>query len=121
MFGRRIGVSVKRAVNREIMLQLKSPQQRDCRGITDDTFDAKAAEKFLDTAIRGLVVARRCVFKDHDFSKSILHVWCPTKRVASQVRGAFEALDIEDMDLDVKGYLILHLTVCNNKLVFTGL
>lgn len=120
MYGRRIGVSVKRAVNTEIMLQLKRPDVPDTRNITDVTFTKESAIKFLDSAIRGLVVARRCVFEDHDFTKSILHVWCPTVRVSKLIREAFEDLDVEDMDLEVKGYLILHLTLCQDKNVYLG-
>ena len=95
----------------------------DCpntRQITDGTFTSDCATKFLDSAIRGLVVARRCVYDDHDFTKSILHVWCPTTRISDLIRKAFEDLDVEDMDLDVKGYLILHLTVCYDKDLYLG-
>ena len=120
MYNRRIGVSVKRAVNREIMLQLKNPDQKSTYEITDATFDRAEAKRFLNGAIKGLIVARRCIFQDHDFSKSILHVWCPSKRIAIMIREAFGALDIVDMDSEVKGYLILHLTICYDKHIYIG-
>ena len=120
IYGQRIGISVKRAVNREIMLQLKELKRKDARNLTDATFTRTEADRFLDSAIRGLIVARRCVFQDHDFSKSILHIWCPSKRIACLIKEAFEAFDVEDMDSEVKGYLILHLTVCYDKYLYIG-
>ena len=56
IYGQRIGISVKRAVNREIMLQLKELKRKDARNLTDATFTRKEADRFLDSAIRGLIV-----------------------------------------------------------------
>lgn len=113
----RVGVSVKRAVNKEIMLQLKTNNNppKSSKQVTDQSFEPT---HFLDSAIRGLVVARNCVSPDHNFDRSILHVWCPTQRIATILRKAFKELN--HTDLDVQGYLIIHLTVCYDPMLYLG-
>jgi len=118
IFGNRIGVSVKRAVNRDIMFQLKSGI-KSSRTIDCSSFDRAAADKFLTSAIKGLIVARQSVLEHYDFSKSVLHIWCPTKRVARVIHKAFKKINRRSLK-ELEGYLILHLTVCYDPSVYIG-
>lgn len=92
----RVGVSVARA------MAYPSP----------DRFTPAMASKLLYKKLYGLIVARNAVTKHQSFYRSILHIWCQDVRIADLMRDAFANLDDNDYGLDVKGIVILQLSVC---------
>ena len=102
---RRVGVSVTRAMS------YPSP----------DRFTHEDALALLHKKIYGLIVSRNSVTDRHSFFKSVLHVWCQSHRIAWILREAYSSLDIADYGLDVKGSLILILTVCESPGVYRNI
>jgi hypothetical protein len=96
--GLRIGVSVARAMG------YPNP----------DNFNEESASRLLYKKLYGLIIARNAVIKSQSFYKSILHIWCQNQRIAQLLQEAFSKLDNNDYGLDVKGVLILQLTVCED-------
>ena len=94
---KRIGVSVTRA------MCYSNPEH----------FTVQDGKDLLYKKIFGLIVARNATCKKHRFYKSILHVWCQTERIANILADIYASFDIADLDLKVKGLLVLHLTVCD--------
>lgn len=100
--GSRVGVSVARAMGYP----------------TIDDFTEDNAEKLLQRKLYGLIVARNAVIKDQSFYKSILHIWCQDMRIAQLLRQAYSNLDDNDYGLDVKGIVLLQLTVCSDDQLY---
>lgn len=100
----RIGVSVTRAMGFP----------------TAELFDAEAALQLLRKKLYGLIVARNAVDKKHRFFKSILHIFCQTSHIAELLREAYAGLDVNDFGLDIKGAVILRLTVCPDVRIYTN-
>ena len=98
----RVGVSVARAMG------FPSP----------DKFTPAMASRLLYKKLYGLIVARNGVVKDQSFFKSILHIWCQDARVAQLLDDAFSNLDANDYGLDVKGIVLLQLTVCDDPQLY---
>lgn len=98
----RVGVSVARAMGYP----------------TSDKFTPHMASKLLYKKLYGLIVARNAVVKSQSFFKSILHIWCQDTHVADLLRDAFSNLDDNDYGLDVKGILLLQLTVCDDPQLY---
>lgn len=98
----RIGVSVTRAMGFP----------------TPDHFDAESALHLLRKKLYGLIVARNAVDKKHRFFKSILHIFCQTPHIAALLREAYAGLDVNDFGLNIKGAVILRLTVCVDPRVY---
>lgn len=84
-----------------------------------DGFTEEQAIDLLNKKLYGLIVARNCVVEAHNFDKCILHIWCQTPRIACLLKKAFESMDINDYGLDVKGCVILILTVCTEEWIYT--
>lgn len=103
--GHRVGVSVTRAMG------FPSP----------DTFTPAMAAKLLYKKLYGLIVARNGVVKSQSFYKSILHIWCQDARIADMLQEAFANLDDDDYGLDIKGVLILQLTVCDDRQIYRNI
>ena len=103
-FGRpsRVGVSVTRAMG------FPNP----CK------FTYQEALRLLHKKLYGLIVSRNGITKKHSFSKSVLHVWCQTERIANLLKLAYESFDIQDYGLDIKGIVILQLTVCSEPSLY---
>lgn len=99
----RIGVSVTRAMNYD----------------DPELFVEEDADRLLNKKLYGLIVSRNAVTKEHCFFKSILHVWCQTERIAKIMKQRFEMLDIDDFELDIKGVVVLHLTICSEKYIYS--
>lgn len=74
------GVSVTRAVNYPFNIQF--------------TFDD--AIKLLNKKMYGLIIARNAVNKRHQFTKSILHIWCYNKLAAKNILMAYEKITHND-------------------------
>lgn len=99
---RRVGVSVTRAM-----------------GYPDSTyFTYQKALYLLHKKLYGLIVARNSVSKKHRFFKSVLHVWCQSNRIAYLVKKAYESFDINDYGLNIKGIVLLHLTICSDRYIY---
>lgn len=99
---RRVGVSVARAMGYP----------------TPESFTADMAAKLLRKKLYGLIVARNAVVKEQSFYKSILHIWCQDANVAKHLQDAYANLDDNDYGLDVKGVLMLQLTVCDDPQLY---
>lgn len=102
--GQRVGVSVTRAMGFP----------------TPDRFTNEDAINLLRKKLYGLIVSRNCVLPHLAFFKSILHVWCQSHEIADKLKRAYENLDIDDFGLDIKGVVILLLTVCEDKRLYTN-
>ncbi len=102
VMGKRVGVSVTRA------MRYPSP----------DRFTHEDALALLHKKLYGLIVSRNSVTDRHSFFKSVLHVWCQSYRIAMILREVYSSLDITDYGLDVKGTLVLVLTVCESPSVY---
>lgn len=98
----RVGVSVARAMGYP----------------TSDKFTPEMASKLLYKKLYGLIVARNAVVKSQSFFKSILHIWCQDAHVANLLREAYSKLDDNDYGLDVKGVLMLQLTICDDPQLY---
>jgi hypothetical protein len=93
----RVGVSVTRAM-----------------GYPDEKmFDEQSASYLLKKKLYGLIVSRNATSERHSFYRSVLHVWCQSQRIAQLVQEAFSALDLDDFGLDIKGTVILVLSICS--------
>lgn len=101
--GVRVGVSVTRAMS------YPDPAK----------FSLQCARELLDKKLYGLIVSRNAVAAQHTFFKSVLHVWCQSPRIAVLVKRAYEELDITSYGLDVKGVVMLILTVCEENYIYT--
>lgn len=98
----RVGVSVARAMGYP----------------TSDRFTSGMASRLLYKKLYGLIVARNAVVKEQSFFKSILHIWCQDLNIAQLLREAFANLDDNDYGLDVKGVLLLQLTICDDPQIY---
>ena len=100
----RIGVSVTRAMGYP----------------SSDKFTPDHALHLLRKKLYGLIVSRNGVTKKHSFFRSILHIWCQTEEIAIFLQNAYESFDIEDYGLDIKGVVILQLTICTHPSLYTN-
>ena len=98
----RLGVSVTRAMG------YPNPER----------FDREAADHLLQKKLYGLIVARNAVNKQHRFFKSILHVFCQTEHIAELLVEAYASLDVNDFGLDIRGAVILQLTICPDTRIY---
>lgn len=101
--GKRVGVSVTRAMG------FPSPNY----------FGYDDAVILLRKKLFGLIVARDCVMTKHSFSCSVLHVWCQTEAIANHVRDAYSSFDVKDFGLDVASHVLLMLTVCGERMIYS--
>jgi len=100
----RLGVSVTRAMG------FPNPEK----------FEMENAEHLLRKKLFGLIVARNAVNKQHRFFKSILHVFCQTPHIAELLTEAYAALDINDFGLDIRGAVILRLTISTDPRIYNN-
>ena len=100
--GRRVGVSVSRGMG------YPSP----------DNFTARTAARVMYKKLYGLVVARDIVVEEQSFSLSILHIWCQNYRIARLLHNAFCNFDPIDYGFNVKGTVLLQLTVCDDSQLY---
>ncbi len=84
-------------------------------------FTRKDGKELLRNKINGLIVACDLVMSTHSFTKSILHVWCQNNRIANIMNEVYEQeLEIDSMDLKVLCDVIVIITVCNDKNIYTN-
>ncbi len=88
---------------------------------TPEYFTIEKARHLLYKKLYGLIVARNCVIKEQSFYKSILHIWCQSSQIVDLLKQAYEELDDNDYGLDIKGVLILRLTLCTDKQLYTNI
>jgi len=100
----RVGVSVTRAMGYP----------------TPEEFTYEQGLALLRKKLYGLIIARNSVVKAHSFYKSVLHVWCQTPRIATLLRKAYASFDICDYGLNIKGVVVLHLTVCPSEYIYSN-
>jgi hypothetical protein len=81
-------------------------------------FTSEDADRLLRKKLNGLIVARNSVSKHQSFIKSILHVWCQSPNIARLLKDSFRRLDDNDFGLDIKGVVILQLTVCQDTRIY---
>ena len=98
----RVGVSVARAMGYP----------------TSDKFTPEMASRLLYKKLYGLIVARNAVIKKQSFFKSILHIWCQDAHIADLLHDAFSKLDDNDYGLDIKGVVLLQLTICDDSQLY---
>ena len=98
----RVGVSVARAMGYP----------------TSEFFTLESAARLLHKKLYGLIVARNAVIKSQSFTKSILHIWCQDASIAQLLQTAYSNLDNNDYGLDVKGVVILQLTICPDRRIY---
>lgn len=101
---KRVGVSVTRAMG--------YPREYN--------FDSTSALRLLRKKLHGLIIARNSVNKKQRFFRSVLHIWCQSSRIANLINKAYKSFDVDDYGLDIKGYLILHLTVCSDDYIYNN-
>ena len=100
----RVGISVTRAMG------FPEPQQ----------FNLNHARHLLNKKIHGLIIARNGVNENHTFYKSILHIWCQNTTIANFIYDAYNELNLSTFGLDIKGTLIVMLTICNSKNIYSN-
>eukprot|EP00898_Chlorokybus_atmophyticus_P001083 jgi/Chlat1/1976/Chrsp158S02277 len=98
MFGRRVGVSVTRA------MAYPSPH----------LFDAASARHLLNKKLNGLVIARAGISACHSFSLCVLHVWCETRRIANIMHAEYASTA---RALGVIGDVVVVLTIAEGPLL----
>lgn len=101
----RVGVSVARAMGYPSI----------------DKFTDEMASKLLYKKLYGLIVARNGVIKSQSFYRSILHIWCQDISIANKLYNAFSNLNDDDYGLDVKGIVILQLTICPDERLYKNI
>lgn len=106
----RVGVSVTRA-----MAVQDSGRQID---VDPDAFTIDHARRLLRKKLYGLVVSRNGVARACRFFKSILHIWVPTQHIAKMINQAWNELDLTVFDLDIKGVVIVVITVCAHESLY---
>ena len=104
----RVGVSVTRAMFFPKAKHIGNPSYPQEYTIED-------ARKLIRKKLYGLIIARNGACNKHSFYKSILHIWCQTRKIADLLKQAYSELDIDDFNLDVKGVVSVILTVCEYK------
>jgi hypothetical protein len=77
IYGQMVGVSVTRG--------MRYPKP--------ELFDKKDAEKLLRRKLSGLISARDGIKKHHRFKKSILHIWCETRKIADILTNVYHSLN----------------------------
>lgn len=101
--GQRIDVSVTRAMGFP----------------TADDFNEESAYNLLKKKMHGLVIARTGVCTKHEFSTSILHVWCQSQRIAELLKNAYPRIISEDDSESVYEVIVL-LSVCDKSYIYTN-
>lgn len=101
----RVGVSVARAMGYP----------------TADYFTPEIARRLLHKKLYGLIVARNAVVKEQAFTRSVLHIWCQDLRVARLMEEAYSNINPLDYGINVKGIVLLQLTVCDDTQLYRNI
>eukprot|EP00462_Mataza_sp_D1_P005047 CAMPEP_0175101404 /NCGR_PEP_ID=MMETSP0086_2-20121207/7776_1 /TAXON_ID=136419 /ORGANISM="Unknown Unknown, Strain D1" /LENGTH=232 /DNA_ID=CAMNT_0016375927 /DNA_START=195 /DNA_END=893 /DNA_ORIENTATION=+ len=104
--GCQVGVSVTRAMS----FPIAQPEK----------FTYEDAERLVFKKVNGLVVSRECVTEDHSFSKSVLHIFCQTQRIADLVLQAWNHYQKHMEPQGEAGVLMVMATVTNAREIYTN-
>jgi hypothetical protein len=79
-----------------------------------DLYDYEDAELLLSRKLSGLIVARSGILhEDYNFTKSILHIWCQTPKIADIITDVYNRMD--DMARD---NIIVMLTISSSDYIY---
>lgn len=98
----RVGVSVTRAMGFP----------------TPEDFETSDAERLINKKLYGLIVARNAVQRKQRFFRSVLHVWCQTRRIAEMVSEAYERIENKDYGMEIQGTVSILLTICPEESLY---
>lgn len=98
----RVGVSVTRAMNH----------------LDPELFTIEDARKLLRKKLYGLCVARNCIVEAHSFYKSVLHVFCQTRKIAEMMIEAYGEYDNTDLNINLEGTVTMLLTICSDPFIY---
>ena len=101
--GSRLGVSVTRAMTRSDLLYTR-----------DD------AVRLLNKKLKGLIVSRNAVVRDHSFFHSVLHIWAPSQHVADLIQDVIRRKDVDLEELELVGSMDIWITVCGRSEIYTN-
>jgi hypothetical protein len=101
--GSRLGVSVTRAMTRSDLLYTR-----------DD------AVRLLNKKLKGLIVSRNAVVRDHSFFHSVLHIWAPSQHVADLIQDVIRCKDVDLEELELVGSMDIWITVCGHSEIYTN-
>lgn len=119
--GSRVGVSVTRAMGyKKKGIPQKVLDVDKGKYLDESVFTQEDASHLLRRKLYGLIVSRNAVSDKHSFYRSVLHVWCQSRRIAEMLREEFGKFDINDFGLDIQGTVILLLTVCPFEGIYTN-
>lgn len=102
----RIGVSVTRA--------MLPP------GKEDTDVSEEFGQELLDKKISGLIIARNGVLKQNTFFRSVLHIWCQTRKIIDVVEKAARSLNPKKYGLHMKSSFCVLLTLCPDPKLYTN-
>lgn len=99
----RVGVSVTRAMKH------KDPT----------SFSLSDAHELLQKKLLGLILARKCVSKEHDFNICFLHIWCQTPEIADKLNAVYNNVIKED-DTGMFSEVIVLATICQEPGLYSN-
>lgn len=112
----RLGVSVTRA------MAVKSTGQPggNYLDLEPGRFTLDDAVRLLKKKLYGLIVSRNGVTKKCKFYKSILHIWAASQDIADRLTEAWNDghVDISEFGLDIKGIVVVMITVCSDPTLY---
>jgi hypothetical protein len=103
MYGRRVGVSVTRAMNYPL----------------PEDFTKEHAYILLKKKLYGLVMSRQNVAEEHSFNLCFLHVWCKTQHIADCLATVYPQVIAED-DTGYFCEVVVLATVYSDNFIFTN-
>jgi hypothetical protein len=101
--GLRLGVSVTRAMTR-----------------SDLEYTREDAIRLLNKKLRGLIISRNAVVRNHSFFYSTLHIWAPSVHVATMIEDVINCNEVDLEELQVVGSLSIWVTVCPSAEIYTN-
>jgi hypothetical protein len=102
----RIGVSVTRAM---------LPPGKEDSDVTEEF-----GQELLDKKISGLIIARNGVLKQNTFFRSVLHIWCQSRKIIDVVEKAAKSLNPKKYGLHMKSSFCVLLTLCADPKLYTN-
>ncbi len=86
-----------------------------------DVFSYRDGLRLLNRKVKGLILARNSTTDKHYFKILVLHIWCQTNKIADMMEDMINKLNIKEYKSTNKNdVLIIHLTTCQNKKIFTN-
>lgn len=83
-------------------------------------FNKYSASNLMGKKMESLVIAKKSISEEHKFTRSILHIWCQTPKIAQLLTKAHRLIVDDDRS---KGNelrdIIVILTICDKKYLYT--